>query len=202
METRLKMVLTAVLAMGLTVVACDGPAGPQGPTGPEGPEGPVGPQGPTGPAGPAGPQGPAGPTGSTGEPGPTGTANVIYSEWFLSGTWTGFGTPSAHFDRDVPELTSAIRTSGAILAYAKLAFDVNNIRPLPASTTPTRWWGFFSPGVGTLRFTTHSTDGANVGPSATNEFRYILIPGGVPANADPGFFDDYRAVTEYYGIRD
>ncbi len=49
-----------------------GPQGPQGPAGAAGQAGPTGPQGPTGATGSAGPQGPEGPAGATGPAGPQG----------------------------------------------------------------------------------------------------------------------------------
>ncbi len=67
--------IIAVLALGLSLMGCEGKTGPAGPTGPSGaagPAGPAGPQGSTGPAGPAGPQGPAGADGAAGPAGPQG----------------------------------------------------------------------------------------------------------------------------------
>lgn len=155
--------------------------GPEGPAGATGPQGPTGIPGATGAAGPAGPAGPAGATGATGATGPAGTANVIYSAWFTSGTWTGSGTNNAFFDRAAPGVTAAIRDNGVVLAYARLAADATNIRPLPATTGTGAGlviWNFFSPAVGSLRFTADTPSGTVV-PSTTNEFRYVLIAGSV-----------------------
>ena len=69
--------IIAVLALGLSLMGCEGKTGPAGPTGQSGaagPAGPAGPQGSTGPAGPAGPQGPAGADGADGAAGPAGPA--------------------------------------------------------------------------------------------------------------------------------
>lgn len=139
-----------------------------------------GPEGPAGATGPQGPAGASGATGATGATGPAGTANVIYSAWFTSGAWVGSGTTFAYFDKAAPGVTAAIRDNGVILAYARLAGDATNIRPLPATTgggVSSILWNFLSTAVGTIRFTVESS--AVIAPSATNEFRYVLIPGGV-----------------------
>lgn len=67
--------IIAVLALGLSLMGCEGktgPAGPSGSTGAAGPAGPAGPQGSTGPAGPQGPQGETGPAGPAGADGADG----------------------------------------------------------------------------------------------------------------------------------
>ena len=69
--------IIAVLALGLSLLGCEGktgPAGPSGPSGPAGPSGQAGPQGSTGPQGPQGPAGPAGADGADGAQGPAGPA--------------------------------------------------------------------------------------------------------------------------------
>jgi hypothetical protein len=68
-----------------------------------------------------------------------------------------------------------------VLSYARLAADATNIRPLPATTgsgLTTIIWNFYSPSVGNLRYTVESPN-TTVTPSATNEFRYVIIPGSV-----------------------
>lgn len=176
---KFRLLSLLLLAIAFIAVNCT-KEGPEGPAGSTGAQGPTGLPGAAGPAGPAGPSGPAGPTGSTGATGPAGTANVIYSAWFTSGVWTGSGTNYAYFDKAAPGVTAAIRDNGVILAYARLSADVTNIRPLPATTglgASLIIWNFFSTAVGNLRFTVEST--ALVSPSATNEFRYVIIPGSV-----------------------
>ena len=147
----------------------DGPAGNAGTTGPAGP---------AGPAGANGTNGTNGSTGATGATGATGTANVIYSVWFTSGTWTNTGTPNAFFTKAAPGITQIIIDRGVVLAYAKLSSDGSNVRPLPA-TPGTTIFNYFIAGVGNLQFTNSKLDGSNVNPSATNQFRYVIIPGGV-----------------------
>ncbi len=60
---------TTLLALALSLSACDAFRGSKGDTGPQGPAGPAG---PVGSEGPRGAQGPVGFTGATGEPGAIG----------------------------------------------------------------------------------------------------------------------------------
>ena len=73
--------IIAVLALGLSLMGCEGKTGPAGPTGaagvagvagPAGPQGSTGPQGPPGDDGAPGPQGEKGDKGDPGEPGADG----------------------------------------------------------------------------------------------------------------------------------
>jgi hypothetical protein len=61
-----------LLAMALTLAACEGQVGPRGPQGAQGERGPAGPPGPQGPQGIAGLAGPKGDTGQQGPIGPQG----------------------------------------------------------------------------------------------------------------------------------
>ncbi len=54
MSKKIVWIIALVIAGGLFVAACAGPAGAQGPAGPQGPAGSQGPAGPAGPQGPAG----------------------------------------------------------------------------------------------------------------------------------------------------
>ena len=65
----LRGAIGAVVVLGASVLACEGPMGPAGPPGPAGSNG-------TGTAGPAGPAGAKGDTGAKGDPGPKGDQGV------------------------------------------------------------------------------------------------------------------------------
>jgi hypothetical protein len=69
-------VAPVLLAISLTLAACEGQVGPQGPQGPVGPAGPQGPQGPQGIAGVAGPKGDTGQQGPVGPQGPGGVSGL------------------------------------------------------------------------------------------------------------------------------
>ena len=145
----------------------------------EGPEGPVGPQGPQGPSGTPGTPG------APGAPGAPGTANVIYSSWLNSDPWadtTVGGSTCAIYRRTAVGVTQAILDNGVVLVYMK-----------PASGTATFQLPFVFPGAppynfnhflypGKVHIVASLTTGANL-PGAslgtTNQFRYVIIPGGV-----------------------
>lgn len=203
-----------------------GPAGPGGATGPagatgaKGDKGDTGATGATGQTGAAGPQGPKGDTGATGatgatgqkgdkgDKGDTGTANVIYSAWIdMRSGWV------RNSDRhwflpafSAPQITQTVMDNGVILVYAKnigsrvtpipnsyYGFDyqvwVNNILiyriwPNISSTTPT----IFSVSAVLADYT---------------HFRYVIIPGGIPAGRTAAVdFNDYEAVKKYYNLPD
>lgn len=142
-------------------------------------------EGPVGPAGPAGPQGVAGPVGS---------ANVIYSPWFSSGTaWTNPGLSSADFsfDRAAPGVTQAIIDNGVVLSYVKLATEGSSVRPLPTTVFNSNGFHFYNfliPAAASIRYTYIYTDLPDV-PSVSSQFRYVIVPGGVAggriANGSP-----------------
>ena len=69
---QMRAVTPVLLAIALTLTACEGRVGPQGPQGPQGERGPAGPPGPQGPQGIAGLAGPKGDTGQQGPIGPQG----------------------------------------------------------------------------------------------------------------------------------
>lgn len=152
--------------------------------GPKGDPGPAGPQGPAGPAGPTGPTGPTGATGPAGPQGPIGTANVIYSAWFAPVAWTtpGLSSSSSSFDRTAAGVTASVISQGVVLAYVQLSNDGGVTRPLPAtiniSSALIFQLNFLIPSAGNLRFTTHNIAGSFT-PALSNQYRYVIIPGGV-----------------------
>jgi len=117
-------------------------------------------------------EGPQGPAGTNGTNGTDGNANVMYSDWFQSGTWSG-ASGAYYFNKSVPQITQSILDSSVVLTYAKLTSDGSNIRQLPANTTFSGvvLWNFILT-VGNIQFTTNFT----ITPAASNEFRYVIIP--------------------------
>lgn len=155
-----KASLLLALTLSILLFACRGKKGDPGPTGPVGPQGPQGVQG------------------------PIGTANVIYSAWFTPTAWTtpGLSSSSASFDRNAPGITATVISQGTVLAYVQLTGDGGATRPLPTTVniSPSIIFqiNYLIPGAGTLRFTTHDLQGTFT-PLTTNQFRYVIIPGGV-----------------------
>ena len=149
--------------------------------------------------------GATGPAGSDGADGQDGNANVIYSNWFQPSAWTGGGTAFAFFDKTAVGLTQEVMDQGAVLAYAKLSGDGTNVRPLPADTGSGLFlWNYLITGVENIRFTVTRTDAtSNVNPTG-NQFRYVIIPGGVLASKGftTGDFKkmSYEEVMDHFGL--
>ena len=157
--------------------------GPQGPAGVAGPQGPTGSNGTTGTNGTNGATGATGATGAAGATGATGTANVIYSAWFTPTAWTtpGLSFSSSSFDKAAPGVTALIISNGVVLAYTQLIGDGGVTRPLPTTLNSGALIytvGFLIESVGNLRVTLNNIAGAGI-PVVTNQFRYVIIPGGV-----------------------
>lgn len=150
--------------------------------------------------GPRGDQGPVGQPGVAGPQGPVGTANVIYSDWFTSGFWLGtFG--SWYFDRSAPQVTQTILDRGVVLAYAKLVgLNSNIVLPLPVTgLSGSTYWNFFINGPGSIRFITDFTGT----PSNVNQFRYVIIPGGISGGRSATVnYANYDEVKAYYNLPD
>lgn len=116
-------------------------------------------------------------------PGPPGRdgqdATVYYSEWFSPSTWAGT-SGDWYFDASAPDLTEDIVERGVILAYVWLGDDIYEgaaVRPLPAYATGANW-DFLIPDYGTIEFT---SDMVSKPATSTNKFRFIAIPGTIPA---------------------
>jgi hypothetical protein len=169
------------------MISCvkEGPIGPAGPTGAAGANGTNGATGATGATGSQGATGATGATGPTGPQGPAGTANVVYSAWFSPTAWTtpGFSFSTSSFDRAAPGVTASIIANGVVLSYAQLVGDGGVTRPLPSTVTvgvnSTWTYGYLTPAVGTIRYTFVDASGATPSLSLTNQFRYVIIPGGL-----------------------
>lgn len=181
----LRNILRCLAGLALaTSMACAGDAGPTGPTGA---------------AGPAGPPGPAGPAG------PAGTANVIYS------SWTSIPGPASDTTLDTsrlkvlhlkaPELTQAIIDSGVIMVYMRLG-DIVWALPYTGGAGGKASTVAFIPKVGDIVLTrfTHDNTGS-LSFSSSLQYRYVLIPGGVPAAAAANLVD-YQAMRQQFGIPD
>ncbi|MCB9033782.1 MAG: hypothetical protein H6553_08090 [Chitinophagales bacterium] len=116
-------------------------------------------------------EGPVGPAGQDGIDGVDGNANVMYSDWFASGTWSG-SSGNYYFNKSASAVTQDILDQGVVLAFAKLSSDGSNIRPLPANASGYIWNYVLT--VGNIQFTTDFSFGTP--PSVNNQFRYVIIP--------------------------
>jgi hypothetical protein len=158
-----------------------------------------GPAGPAGATGATGATGAAGATGATGAAGAAGTANVIYSAW----TSISFNVDTIHsggvidtvgsdYTWSVPKLTAAIVNTGELKVYVNLGTTAApDIAPIP----------YFD---GQLILNDEFLTGqiylySNYIIAAS--FRYVLIPGGVPARSSIDW-NNYAAVKKALNLPD
>ncbi|MEO0506302.1 MAG: hypothetical protein AAF090_09130 [Bacteroidota bacterium] len=148
-----------------------------------GEDGEMGVQGPQGEQGPQGAQGDQGPQGDQGEQGETGSANVIYSEWIDTEFDNNIITTGAGFDIDVPDLTLEIVNQGVVLVFGRNfpGLSSPDIMQLPFITAD-NFHSFRIEDPEVLRITIASLDGTQVGSPFFEDYRYIIIPGGQPAD--------------------
>jgi hypothetical protein len=117
-----------------------------------------------------------------GAPGPAGqdgqNATVFYSEWFSPSDWSG-NSGDWYFDANAPDLTENIVENGVILAYIWLdgdLYDATSVRPLPDYALGANW-SFLIHQYGSIEFTSDM----NSKPLTSHKFRFIAIPGTIPA---------------------
>lgn len=129
--------------------------------------------------------------GDTGPEGPPGSANVIYSGWLsfqqaqLDTIVDGTNLKINHIP--APEVNQDIIDGGLIIVYTRF---LTNVFQLPytsdagTGTGPTKTNTVnFIPKPGMIYITRYTHDNtASIG-FGTVQFRYVLIPGGVQANA-------------------
>lgn len=117
-----------------------------------------------------------------GEQGPAGldgqNATVYYSEWFSPSVWSGT-SGDWYFDASAPDLTKSMVENGVVLAYVWLAGDLygaTTVRPLPEYAIGANW-SFLIHQYGSIEFTSDM----NSKPLTGHKFRFIAIPGTIPA---------------------
>lgn len=152
-------------------------------------------EGPPGPAGSQGDQGEEGPKGDEGDPGEKGdpgTANVLYSDWisFDVSVWekvTEFSRETQVYGISEDAVTQEILDQGLVFVYVRFG-GAPAPRPLPfvgyiTTTTKDQYlWHRLSIGAISIIFhnLNDNTDPGKFGSS--NEYRYIIVPGGTPLN--------------------
>ncbi len=199
---KFRLLSLLLLAIAFIAVNCT-KEGPEGPAGAQGPQGPAGVNGSTGPAGPAGPAGPTGPAGSTGATGPAGTANVIYTAWtnFNIANWTAvqnvFGIDQRRYPIPAPGLSQTMLDNGVVIVYIKFSGVANTAYPLPMVESIAGGGGLQNmQNINTLNtITLRFFNGNGVGDPGTfgapNQWRYVLIPGGVAGGRGAGPYMGY-----------
>lgn len=171
-------------------------------------------KGDTGPKGDAGAQGNAGAPGAAG---PKGTANIIYSAWIATNPWVasttsiGAGKKTSYFDITANQLTQGIIDSGTVLVYAKFVAETNGdgiAKMLPSifydgGSANVQYRFQFGLLLNKVRVICDVLPSGT--PHASNQVRYIIIPGGVPASGrsvmKPDFAKmSYEDVCRLYNI--
>ena len=150
-----------------------------------------------------GEDGPVGPPGQDGLDGLN--AEVYYSEWFSPSTWSGV-SGDWFFEAAAPDLTEDIVEGGVILAYVSLADDLYDglaVRPLPAYAVGANW-EYLIPDYGSIEFTTDMIDRPL---TSENKFRFVAIPGNIPALKSGSIKSEqdlrkmsYQEVCKLFGI--
>jgi hypothetical protein len=163
-------------------------------------------EGPAGPAGPAGPTGSPGPGGASGPAGPPGTANVIYSEWLdiTYDTVNNAAGETVFFIDTIqaPKLDNAILTNGEVKVYFNWGTAAApSVEALPLTDLiflqGLNIYPTFEPGVITLVANANAGT-ANSDAGKVRQYRYILVPGGVPALKAPNLdWGNYGTVKSY-----
>ena len=147
-----------------------------------------------------GDQGPAGPAGADGQDGTPGTANVIYSNWtsFVAANWQQqvdfAGDTVQLYGITASSITSAIVTTGAVLMYVRFGGSsvveaLPLVRPILIADPQIKELFYrYTTGNITVEFR-NIANANNPGTfgGTGNDYRYIIIPGGVPgANSIAG----------------
>lgn len=165
-----------------------------------------------GPDGPTGPEGPQGPQGEQGPEGPPGTANVIYSDWmaFDETNWNDptslGGATRREYHIPVSQITSEILSQGTVAVYIRFDTVEGRVFSLPLTlglNTSAEQNLDFELEEGTLIITFHNVEDNSTDPGTFGDvaqLRYVIIPGGTPAKANPPNLDDYHAVIKYFNI--
>ncbi|GAA4305869.1 hypothetical protein GCM10023143_11410 [Compostibacter hankyongensis] len=154
--------------------------------------------------------------GLKGDKGDRGTANVIYSDWFIPNSYTKdtvFGIWGFSYTKPVSQLTQAVIDKGSVLVYAKLLgynsaiWPGSQVAQLPiqltyvqgATTMTDTWSALITPGNIKIRF----IDDHNIytAIATTHQFRYVIIPGGVKATSTINL-KDYNAVKAAFRLAD
>jgi hypothetical protein len=147
-----------------------------------------------------------------GDDGAPGTANVKFSGWFTPSTYkkdTVFGIWGLSHNQPTPAITQNILDSGTVLVFAKLlgynplVWPTNQVSNLPITITYMQGglqndtWQFKA-SVGNINIRFQNDHNIYNTISTAHQFRYIIIPGGVPAGR--GINLSYEEICRQYNI--
>ncbi|TSE09369.1 MULTISPECIES: collagen-like protein [Aquimarina] len=152
----------------------------------DGEDGAIGPAGQNGIDGIDGTNGTDGNDGADGVDGPPGTANVIYSDWIPADFPGGIDSDKSMLL--LSSLTAFDKDTDAILVYGRNPANALffNVYELPYFNVDNEEFYGIEMGEGTgfesLRVRGQTTDGLLKAFSFFDDFRYVIIPGGVSTN--------------------
>jgi hypothetical protein len=167
-------------------------------------------KGDTGPQGEDGPAGPAGPAGSKGDKGDAGTANVIYSGWLdvaYTPVVSAGDTVAWEATIPAPKLDNAMLTSGTVKVYVNAGTAAQPaVFPLPITdlyelTGLLNLNLYFTAAKIEMYGTANASTFTNTAGVKQWQYRYILIPGGVPARSAINW-NNYEQVKAYLELKD
>jgi hypothetical protein len=149
--------------------------------------------------------------GDDGAKGDTGTANVMFSPWLTvdyAPTLNSAGDTVIWFATiPAPKITKAIIDSGTVKVYVNIGSSADPyVFPLPL----TDYYGLTGVQNINLYFTVgnielYATEDGGTETSGGNkvwQYRYVIIPGGVPTGRSAVNWNDYEAVKKLYNITD
>jgi hypothetical protein len=149
--------------------------------------------------------------GDDGAKGDTGTANVMFSPWLdvdYSPTLNNAGDTVIWFGTiPAPKLTKAILDSGVVKVYINIGSSADPlIFPLPITDlyalTNISQLGMYLT-VGNIELYCDIDAGTvTSGGAKQGQYRYVIIPGGVPTGRSAVNWNDYKAVQKLYNITD
>jgi hypothetical protein len=179
-----KVFLPMVLSMALAI-SCSPDDGADGAVGPQGPQGE---------------QGVAGPQGEQGEKGEPGTANVIYSDWVNTEFGNNIIATSESFSIAAPEIDPDMLNFGTILVYARrIDAEIGNIvyqLPIVFGAARQQSYYFRAQSEEIIISVVGNEQGESVGDGAfLQQYRYVLIPGGVSTSGKSGQELDFSKMT-------
>ncbi len=187
----LMRIIIACTLMGLIFSCSDGEDGAIGPQGTQGEQGLPGEQGETG---------------EQGEQGETGTANVIYSEWIPRDFETNVAAETNTQLLETFNLVEFNLAEDVLLVYGRREVNVivSEISPLPyILASQDEYYGFqVSNFVGgsSLRIQVSTLDGGTNLFTFFDDFRYVIIPGGVAKSSIDYASMSYEEIVELFNI--
>lgn len=187
---------TTILLLSATIFSCS-----------DGEDGAVGPQGEQGIQGDPGQPGNDGAQGAQGDQGDPGTANVIHSDWISNGFSTGGGLTQKFFtlatSQEINDLGINLNTS-AVLIYGQgedvfLAIGQEQA-PLPYEDISTGHLYTYLIDDQRIRVRGIRNGAATNNFEVFEEYRYIIIPGGVAKSSIDHSTMSYEDIIALYNI--